>query len=141
MSKKTVIITAVAASTLGIILGAASVSGDTSSQSPDPVTLHSPTVTVTQAAQTRTPQSCLDALDAAEAVGSDVYKFDQILIDNQKLMRPAIMAAYNHDAAEMTRITSEVQAINTRIQSINGETSADVAAFNTAKTACRSSAS
>jgi hypothetical protein len=106
-------------------------------------TIHSPTTTVTQTAQmqTRTPQSCLDALDAAEAVGSDVYKFDQILVDNQRLMRPAIMAAYKHDAAEMTRITSQVQSINTRIQSINGETSADVAAFNTAKTACRSSAS
>jgi hypothetical protein len=112
--------------------GAAGPADDTTAK-----TIHSPTVTVTQTAQSRTPQSCLDALDAAEVVNGDAAEFSQIVVDYSKMLSPAVQAAFLHDTAGMDAMTVKIQTIAPRIHAVTADVKADGAAYAAAAANCR----
>jgi hypothetical protein len=101
-------------------------------------TINSPTTTVTQTAtQSRTPQSCLDALNAAEVVNGDAAEFSQIVADYSRMLSPAVKAAYLHDIAGMDAMTTKIQTIAPRIHAVTADVQADGAAYAAAAADCR----
>lgn len=104
----------IAAAALSVLaLGLAGCAGTPAEPEP------APTVTVTaepivkevEVIEEVTPQSCIDALDLA---GEAVLVFAEI----QGLVSPALEAAFNHDAAAMEALTSQIITHNEQIEVI-----------------------
>jgi len=89
-----------------------------------------PTVTVTSEPEVVevevTPAECIEALDLA---GEAVMIMGQV----QKQTSPAIMAAFQQDAATMESITAEIQRLNEELTAITP-------GLGVASTACRDAA-
>jgi hypothetical protein len=99
-------------------------------------TIHSPTTTVTQTAP-RTPQSCLDALNAAERIINDAGDFAQTVVQMSQNSHRAVIAAYNHDVAAMTSVVSDIESNTAEIKSETRSVGRDGAEYRPAAADCR----
>jgi hypothetical protein len=128
-----------AAFVVGMGAGAAAGPADDSAAPSDAITITEPGATVTQgvAIHDGTPQSCLDALDAAEVVNGDAAEFSQIVTDYSRMLSPAVKAAYLHDVAGMEAMTTKIQTIAPRIHAVSADVQTDGAAYASAAADCR----
>lgn len=129
MSKKSVVITGVAALVGGIVIGSAgSASSDVPAAEPQVKTV-TKTRTVTDRVEV-TPQVCLTALDLGATIGGKAGDFGglfvQMLDVNAKwpgLMKRTLQAGMTMDAPAVQDITDEVKGMNSDMTGINGDLS------------------
>jgi hypothetical protein len=96
------------------ILGAA---GSASDRSPRSADLSAPTVTVTKTVPNmEAPQSCLDALDAAEALTKDAGDFASTVTAYPDLIRRAAIAGSTFDTAGIEAITRKIESMSVEIR-------------------------
>ena len=99
--------------------------GSTDSSEAEPATTKTETVTETQTVEVA-PQSCLDALDAADQVRKDAAKgfdltirFTEISQQWPDLVLRAAQAGATLDSAEISAITSEIDGMTTDTNEVN----------------------
>jgi hypothetical protein len=116
--------------------------GSAAGMSEDPLAkpLHSPTVTVTQAAtmQHRTPRSCLVALNAAEDLTGDASDFSTTASQYPDLIRRALLAGYNQDLPAIRGITADIESITAEVRSETASVGRHGDVFSANAAACRS---
>lgn len=120
------------------LLGATACSGST----PEPV-VKTKTVTVTETAppvtltKEKTPQSCLDAIDASENIADHVAQFADAMSEYPPLVQKAAEAGMNMDASALRSVTAKIDSINTRLDSATKQLKPDIADFNLTSAQCR----
>jgi hypothetical protein len=127
----------------GVCLALVSACGGTSdaAQTPTTVTVTKPAVTVTDEVTVETvPQSCLDALDAADTIAGDTGAFGQIMVDMITQFPKAVRAAFNRDAAAINAATTRQEGINTRLGNLTDRMAPHIDTYRAARDECQASA-
>lgn len=83
------------------------------------------------------PQSCLDALDAADLVATDTGAFGQIMVDEITMFPKVLMAGIRQDADAIRGYTTKQQAINTRLENLNDRLAPHADAYRSFRDECK----
>jgi len=130
-----------AALLVGVAIGNAGDSSPETTAAPEP----QPTVTVTPEPEVKTetievettPQSCLDALDAAEGLAGNAGSLAGYVSILADLVPRAYDAGLYGDIAEAQAIVSEGEALNADMDRVLPDLQANVDAYNAASAECR----
>lgn len=129
-----------AALIVGIAAGGAAAGSDdptrTATTAPTPATVTTTVTEQTEAAAV-TPQSCLDALTAAEAITRDSRHFVRAIIVYPSLILKSARAGMQLDADKINEVTATVKGISAKVDGITADVTEHVAAYNTAAEDCR----
>ena len=129
---------------VGVGIGA---SGSTDDQPPSSADLSAPTVTVTKTVTTPgprmapgTPQACLDALTAAEALTRDAGDFATTVTAYPDLIRRAALAGATGDTAAIQSITRKIESMSVEIRAETDSVNMHGARFRSTAADCRAGA-
>jgi hypothetical protein len=123
------IIALLLAVTIGVVIGASGSTAETAA----PVVK---TKTVTETVEV-TPQSCLDALDAAEGVVSSAADYVNLTVQWPRLVLRALRAGVNMDMTAVDNITADINGLTADTRAITADVRPQVKQFNSAEDACR----
>lgn len=134
---------AVGAIAAALLVGVAAGGAATSSDASAPTSLADPTtVSVTKTVQQpvaveKTPQACLDALDAAEQLTDDSRSFVRAILPYPNLVLKAAKAGMTLDPSKLDEVTATVKTITAEVNGITDDVSGHVDAYNAAAAECR----
>lgn len=137
MSKKSVVITGLGALVAGVIIGSAGAASSTTVAEPQVKTV-TQTRTVTDRVEV-TPQSCLDAIDAAEAISVQTRDYVELTTDLPQMIVSAAKAGMSMDAAALEAVTTDMNDFSSDTKSITAKIGPLVNDFNSAKASCQAS--
>ena len=119
-----------------LALGVGVVVGTAGSGQADPaVQTKTVTQTVTREA---TPQSCLDALDASEALTAQSRRYVKLTVQMPGMVVRAAKAGLNVDVAGIKAVTADMQEFTADTEAITAKVGPLVDTYNSAAAECRS---